>query len=99
MFYGNLFLSSPSLSEQLPENSMGKALRLLHERLSSKVSNGVHVETDGMVTSEVESNGVVSGALMENGLDSTGVGLGCDGLGLSAVSTVESNGILISSSI
>ena len=71
--------------EQLPENSIGKALRLLHERLSSKI-------VDVVGSNELESNGVESETVISNG---TGVGLG---LGLSTVTSMESNGILINSS-
>ena len=85
-------LLSLCVHEQLPENTIGKALRLLHERLSSKIS-------DGVVSNELESNGVTSDATISNGLHSSGVSLGCDGLGLSPVNGVESNGILVNSSV
>jgi hypothetical protein len=81
----------------LPENTIGKALRLLHERLSSKISNEVHVGTEGMLASAVET--VPADSLLENGLHASAVGLGCDGLSFGAVNGVESNGILINSSI
>ena len=87
-----IFVLSPPpffMHGQIPENSIGKALRSLHERLSSDITDDVHVGTDGVVTSEVSSE-----SLLANGLHSTAVVLGCDGLSLS---TVESNGILINS--
>ena len=82
--------------EQLPESSIGKALRLLHERLSSKITS---VATDGVLTSKVQT--VPSESLLENGLHSSPVGLGCDGLGLRGpvINGVESGGILVNSSI
>ena len=95
--FANYCFPSLSLLGQLPENTIGKALRLLHERLSSKISNEVHVGTEGMVASAVET--VPADSLLENGLHASAVRLGCDGLSLSAVNGVESNGILINSSI
>jgi hypothetical protein len=74
----------------LPESSIGKALRLLQERLSSKMTIGSHVESSGLAANGIESNEVVSDGYLLNG-----VGLGCNGLGHSGV---ESSGILISSS-
>lgn len=79
---------------QLPENSIGKALRLLHERLSSKIcglttNGGVHVETSEVEANGIESNGVVADAVLSNGIE-------CNGLSHIGV---ESSGILINSSI
>lgn len=70
---------------------MGKALRLLHERLSSKIcglttNGGVHVETSEVEANGMTSNGVVADAVLSNGI-------GCNGL------SHESSGILINSSI
>lgn len=72
---------------------MGKALRLLHERLSSKIANGVHVESNGLVSHGGESTEVLSGGVLSNGFHSN---IGCDGLGHSVV---ESSSILINSSV
>ena len=75
---------------QLPESSTGKALRLLQERLSTKIANGSNMESDD---DRIESNGIVSDAYLLNGVVSNG--MGCNGLGHGGV---ESSGILISSS-
>ena len=69
---------------------MDKAMRLLHERLSSKVANGVHVESNRIVSNGVESAEVSSGGL----ISTIGGGLAFDGLGHNGV---ESNSILIDS--
>ena len=88
MFFKCISLSF--IAAQLPESSIGKALRLLQERLSSKMTIGSHVESSGLAANGIESNEVVSDGYLLNG-----VGLGCNGLGHSGV---ESSGILISSS-
>ena len=85
-----LYISFPFFGAQLPESSIGKALRLLQERLSSKITIGSHVESNGLAVNGVESDGVVSDGYLLNG-----VGMGCNGLSHSGV---ESSGILISSS-
>ena len=78
MFFNCISLSF--IAAQLPESSIGKALRLLQERLSSKITIGSHVESSGLAANGIESNEVVSDGYLLNG-----VGLGCNGLGHSGV--------------
>ena len=98
-----LFSLSLSVLAQLPESSIEKALRLLHEKLSSEVcglaTNGVHAVSNGVHSNGVESNGVVSNGVVSNGVLSNGIvsnGVGCNGLEHNGV---ESTGILVSGSI
>ena len=73
---------------QLPESSIGKALRLLHERLSSKIASDVCVE---------------SSELSSNGIESVSVSLSDEWIALQQSrvqwTQSESSGILINSSI
>ena len=93
LFHQCEFTVSLSLSfPQLPESSIGKALRLLHERLSSKVASGVHVESSEVATDSMESEDIVAGRVLQHGLHSSGVGVGCNGLSHSSVEGILING-------